>query len=149
MAESRAARMGIVLDLAQKEEDKAAQTLEKCRVQLLDEQAQLQQLVDYRAQYLQDYTARDGALTPAQLINYSTFIQRIDSLTAEQTRKCERAEQIVMQAQQIWQRLYQKRKSIADLIIRYQQEELALADKRLQKELDDLTTQRFSRQKES
>lgn len=148
MAQTRSSRMAIVLNLAQKEEENAAQSLNIARQQLLSEQEQLQQLDDYRNQYLADYSVSSAPRNAQQLINYSSFIQRIDQLKLEQSQKVERAERVVVKAQTVWQQLYQKRKSIADLIERYKVEEQLAIDKKLQKEIDDLTTQRFSRQKD-
>ncbi|MGN0921460.1 MAG: flagellar export protein FliJ [Cellvibrio sp.] len=148
MAQTRSSRMAIVLNLAQKEEENAAQSLNIARQQLLIEQEQLQQLDDYRNQYLADYSVSSAPRNAQQLINYSSFIQRIDQLKLEQSQKVERAERVVVKAQTVWQQLYQKRKSIADLIERYKVEEQLAIDKKLQKEIDDLTTQRFSRQKD-
>src|SRR5690606_34565443 len=95
-----------------------------------------------------DYSVSSAPRNAQQLINYSSFIQRIDQLKLEQSQKVERAERVVVKAQTVWQQLYQKRKSIADLIERYKVEEQLAIDKKLQKEIDDLTTQRFSRQKD-
>lgn len=148
MAQTRSSRMAIVLNLAQKEEENAAQSLNIARQQLLSEQEQLQQLDDYRNQYLADYSVSSAPRNAQQLINYSSFIQRIDQLKLEQSQKVERVERVVVKAQTVWQQLYQKRKSIADLIERYKVEEQLAIDKKLQKEIDDLTTQRFSRQKD-
>jgi flagellar FliJ protein len=50
--------------------------------------------------------------------------------------------------QQTWRKAYQKRESIKELIARLQLEENALLDKRLQKELDELVGQAYSRQSE-
>ena len=136
MAQTRSSRMAIVLNLAQKEEENAAQSLNIARQQLLSEQEQLQQLDDYRNQYLADYSVSSAPRNAQQLINYSSFIQRIDQLKLERSQKVERAERVVVKAQTVWQQLYQKRKSIADLIERYKVEEQLAIDKKLQKELD-------------
>lgn len=149
MAQTRSSRMQLVLELAQKEEENSAQNLSSCKAQLQVEQEQLKQLADYRNQYIGDYSVQGVQRNANQFINYSSFIQRIDQLNQEQLRKVERAERVVEQAKIVWQRLYQKRKSIAELIQRYQTEEQFLLDKKLQKEIDDLTTQRFSRQKDN
>lgn len=146
MIEKRSVRFKIVLNLAQQDEDNAAEKLNMSRAQLQQEQVQLKQLQDYSAQYIADLSGKSTQVRASQLINYTSFIQRIHLLQQEQERKIMRAERLVEQTQSIWQQLYQKRKAIQDLIARYVSEEEAALDKKLQKEIDDLTTQKYSRQ---
>src|SRR5690625_5838798 len=83
----RSERMGAVLTLAERAEQQAAQALESARAQLLNEQQQLEQLQQYRTQYIQEYQNRRDGVRPAELIGYSSFIQRLEAVLAERSEE--------------------------------------------------------------
>lgn len=146
MAEPRSQRMQVVLMLAERKEQAAAQRLGQYREQVQAEQAQLQQLEDYAEQYLNSYAARTTNVYAQELISYSSFIQRLEDAKKDQQTKLERMQQALEQIQGDWQEKYQRRRSIEDLVARMKYEESAVLEKRLQKELDDLSAQQFNRQ---
>lgn len=142
MAQTRAQRMQIVLDLALKDEDTAAKNLSKCRDQIKQEEEQLMQLRSYSDQYLQEQGAKKTVVSPDQLINCSGFIQRLNHLCVEQQQKITRLEGLAANALKAWQMAYQKRKSIEELIARFIREDALADDKRQQKEMDELASLR-------
>jgi flagellar FliJ protein len=144
--ESRAKRLQIVLTLAQRHEQEAARQVAEARAQMEAEEAQLRQLEEYTEQYLQTYRTRTENVRAEDLMIYSSFIQRLNRVLAEQKIKLERVTAEYEQTLQQWREKYQRRQSIADLIARLEQEENTALEKRLQKELDDLTTQQFRNQ---
>lgn len=148
MAESRSKRMQVVLTLAVRQEETAAKKVAEVRDQVAKEERQLADLRDYAAQYLQAQSQlRDGILAH-ELINYSTFIARLNEACAEQETKVKRYQAALESVQKQWRVLHQKRKSIEDLIARLQHEDNLLLDKRLQKELDELSSQQFLRRQD-
>lgn len=146
MAESRSKRMQIVLMLAERHEQAAAQRLDSYREQINAEQQQLQQLEEYAAHYLDTYGSFKTGLHAQDLISYSSFIQRLGDAKKEQQTKVERMMQTLDQLQKDWQGKHLRRESIQNLIARLQHEENEVLEKRLQKELDDLSAQQFYRQ---
>lgn len=149
MAESRAKRMQVVLQLAQRQEDAAAQTLSQAREQFEVEQQQMQQLRDYAAQYHQEYAGQRQAVQAQQLINYSGFVTRLGELCREQEAKLRRLQLGLNQLQAQWRTAYQKRKAVAELIERLLQEEAQQQDRRQQKAMDEFSSQQYSRQRDS
>lgn len=143
MAESRAKRMQIVLTLAVRHEDVAAKQVAERKAQLTAEEQQLRQLEEYAEQYLQTYRTRTGNMRAEDLIIYSGFIQRLNAAQREQQAKLERVAQQYEQALQLWREKYHRRESIAGMIDRLEIEDNQIIEKRLQKELDELTTQQF------
>jgi flagellar FliJ protein len=141
--EVRSKRLQIVLTLAERNEQAAAQEVAESRALLETEQTQLRQLEEYTEHYLQAYSAHTRQVRAQDLITYSGFIQRLSKVRAEQQHKLERITRLYEEKLQQWREKYQRRQSIADLITRLQQEENAVLEKKLQKELDDLTTQKF------
>lgn len=146
MAESRAKRIQVVLTLAQQQEDVAAKRLGLFRDQLTAEENQLQQLREYADQYMRDYAGRRQGVYAHQLINFSDFVHRLGDVCKEQETKVAQMQLTWKKLQEQWRKCHQKRKSIEDLIERFKVEESLLLDKQLQKELDELTTQKFARQ---
>lgn len=146
MAESRAKRMQVVLLLADRKEQEVGQQLNQQRQLVEAEVEQLKQLDDYANQYLHTYSERKINVRPHELIAYSGFIQRLAEARQEQQAKIERQQKVFDRLQQVWRIAHHKCQSIKELIERLQQDENALIDKRLQKELDELVGQQYSRQ---
>lgn len=140
MAESRAKRMQVVLTLAVRQEDEAAEKLRQFRDQLAQEERQLQDLRDYANQYLQAQGGLRQGVLAHELINYSSFIHRLNEACTEQEAKVQRMQSLLANLQKQWQIKHQKRKSIEDLIKRLQHEDDVILEKRLQKELDELSS---------
>lgn len=149
MAVSRAKRMQVVLTLAVRQEDESAKKLSQFRDQLAQEQRQLEELRDYAAQYLQAQGALRQGVLAHELINYSSFINRLNEACREQEAKVARFLAIQENLLQHWRSKHQKRKSIQDLINRLEREDNLLLEKRLQKELDELTSQQLQRQSDA
>jgi len=149
VAESRAKRMQVVLTLAERNEEQAAQQLSKFTQQVEAEAEQLRQLDEYAAQYLDTYTNRKTAVRPQELIAYSGFIQRLGDARKEQQARLDRFKLQLERLRQMWRIAHQKTKSIKELITRLQHEENALLDKRLQKEMDELVGQAYIRREEN
>jgi flagellar FliJ protein len=145
VAESRAKRMQVVLTLAERNEEQAGQQLSQFTQQVDAEIEQLRQLEEYAAQYLSTYTERKTAVRPQELIAYSSFIQRLGGARKEQEARIARLQLQLERLRQMWRIAHQKTEAIKDLIARLQQEESALLDKRLQKEMDELVGQAYSR----
>lgn len=135
--------MQIVLSLADRTEQAAAQRLTEYREQVTAEQQQLTQLDEYTEQYLHSYAERKSGLYAQELISYSNFIQRLGEARQEQQLKLARMLQALEQIQRDWREKHQRRKSIQELIARLQYEENAELEKRLQKELDELSAQQY------
>jgi len=145
MAEGRAQRLRVVLLLAQREEDAAAQQMGKARDLVVEEEQQLVQLHEYRHQYVMDYQRQRSGVQPQVFMSYSGFIQRLSQAVAGQEQKLAQLEAQLHQLQAVWQEKHHRRKTLSDLINRLQQEEDAALEQRLQRELDDLAAQAFSR----
>lgn len=140
MPESRAKRMQVVLTLAERQEDEAAKKLREFRDQVSQEERQLQDLRDYAAQYLKEQGGLRAGIAAHELINYSNFIQRLNEACQEQEARVQRMHALLANVQKQWQVKHQKRQSIEDLIKRLQHEDDLILEKRLQKELDELSS---------
>jgi flagellar protein FliJ len=138
MAKTRSQRMHIVLTLAQKAEDDAAQKVKEQAELLRQEIQQLDELKSYSGQYLQSYANLRDGVSAQEMINYSGFISRLADAIKEQENKKERIQQGLDKLKQVWAETHQKRKALNDLIDRLKKEESTALEKLLQKEMDEL-----------
>lgn len=138
MAKTRSQRMHIVLTLAQKAEDEAAQKVKEQAELLRQEIQQLDELKSYSGQYLQSYANLRDGVSAQEMINYSGFISRLADAIKEQENKKERIQQGLDKLKQVWAETHQKRKALNDLIDRLKKEESTALEKLLQKEMDEL-----------
>ncbi|WP_341939238.1 flagellar export protein FliJ [Marinimicrobium sp. C2-29] len=145
MAERRSERLRVVVMLAEREEQAAAARLGEQRALLENEQAQLGQLEDYRNQYVEDYHRLRHNVQPEMLMSYSGFLQRLGQALEGQQQRLAQVQQGMEQRREEWQQKYHRRRSLEDLVTRLAQEENSVLEQKLQRELDDLAAQRFSR----
>lgn len=140
MAIKRSKRMAVVLTLAERAEDLAAQRLQEARQQHQLEQDKLQELREYFQDYADQIDQQRQGLTAQTMMTYRHFLQQLEqSVTVQQTR-VKQGEQLNERLLVEWQQLYHRRRSIAELIQRLQVSENAALEKQLQKEIDELTT---------
>ena len=130
--------------LAERKEQEAARQLSEYQVLCRAEEEQLQQLVDYKAQYLGDFTQRQTSLGSAQMASYSDFIRRLSGVITEQTQKVEHLNSQLDKVRLFWRQRRHQRRAIGDLVQRLMVSEDALAERQLQKLLDEMSQSRRS-----
>jgi len=145
VAERRSQRLAVVVMLAEREEQAAAARLGEQRGTLEREQQQLAQLQDYRTQYIQDYQQLRSGATPQALMSYSGFLQRLGEAVTGQEQRLAQVRTLLEQCRAQWQEKYHRRRSLQELVERLKVEEDTVLEQRLQRELDDLAAQRFTR----
>lgn len=138
----RSERLHIIEKLAQQREDQAAKALAQLRAQLENEQAQLDELDSYRTEY-QSYLQRQGGegLSIVQWRRTQGFIDQLSQVMRQQQEVISRFHQQESQLLQHWQRLYQRRKSLGQLVERVSLDEFIAADRAEQKAIDELVSQ--------
>jgi len=140
----RSARLEIVEKLAKQREDQAAQALAQVRAQLEIEGKRLQELADYQTEYM-GYLDKQGAagISMQQWRRTQGFIDQLADLAQRQQIAIDgwlaREEQVLEK----WRLLYQRRKNIGQYITKLSIEEVLAEDKKEQKMLDELISQRF------
>ncbi|MHA7878421.1 MAG: flagellar export protein FliJ [Saccharospirillum sp.] len=138
----RSERLQIIEKLARQREDQAARALAQLRAQLENEQAQLVELEGYRADY-QAYLQRQGSegLSILQWRRTQGFIEQLTQVMRQQEGVIERYRDQEAQLLQRWQGLYQRRRSLGQLVERVSLEEFIAADRAEQKAIDELVGQ--------
>lgn len=141
---SRSKRLEIVEKLAKQREDQAAQALAQVRNQLESEHARLEELLQYRQEYL-SYLDQQGStgISMQQWRRTQGFIDQLASLAQRQQQTIVSWQQREQQVLEKWRELYQRRKNIAQFVEKISIEEAVAADKKEQKLIDELISQRF------
>lgn len=142
---NRSNRLKIVEKLAKQREDQAAQALGQIRQQIEVETNRLDELVNYRQEYL-DYLDKEAVngISMQQWRRTQGFIDQLADLMVRQQSALHQWQQREQQVLEKWQLLYQRRKNIGQFIEKISIEEVIAADKQEQKQLDELVNQRFS-----
>ncbi|MFT4675922.1 MAG: flagellar FliJ protein [Reinekea sp.] len=138
------ARLGIVEKLAKQREDQAAQALAQVREQLEIEDKRLLELAEYREEYL-GYLDKQGALgiSMQQWRRTQGFIDQLEDLAQRQQIAIDGWRAREQQVLDKWRQLYQRRKNIGQYIGKLSVEEVLAEDKKEQKVIDELISQRF------
>lgn len=146
MAQSRSARMQVVLRLAGEKEKALVEALGKIQQQVLQEQQQKQQLEAYR----QDYIDRQQSLFSTMmrgadaLRNYTAFMSNLDHAIHQQQQQLELVESQLEQIKQQWFKAHSRCKNLTKLVDGYKDDELKAIEAQLQREIDDRPrSQRF------
>lgn len=136
-------RLQPVRDLAERRKKMAEQQLGQAQQQLMAEQQKLVQLQNYLEEYQRDLlqTGRAG-VTIEKLQRLQSFKQRLVGALDQQKKQLEFCEQTLAYAKQAWQLASGKEQAMVSLIQRTQQQEQQQQDKQLQRQIDELVSQR-------
>lgn len=138
----RSQRLQLVERLAQQREDQAAQALHQARHQLAGEQRQLAELEGYRGEYQQYLQVQGGqGLSILQWRRTQGFIDQLGQVIAQQEGVIRQWQRQEAQLLEHWRQLYQRRKTLGQLVERVSMEEIIEADRREQKALDEMVSQ--------
>ncbi len=142
---SRASRLDIVVKLARQREDQATQALVQVRAQLETEINRLEELISYRQEY-QTYLEQQGSsgISMQQWRRTQGFIDQLEDLANRQQHTIASWQAREAQVLEKWRELYQRRKNIGQFVEKISMEEAIAADKKEQKQIDELINQRFS-----
>jgi flagellar protein FliJ len=139
MAIKRSKRMSLVLDMAIKTEQSAAEALEQARQQVAHAQQQLEQVAHYRQGYEDELNQPKKRVSVEALMNDRQFLSQLIQVVQTQTNQVQQLENNEQNCLHNWQLCYQRRRNIESLIDKLKTEENALSDKNLQKEMDELS----------
>ncbi|MBU2985844.1 flagellar export protein FliJ [Saccharophagus degradans] len=130
-------RLQVVVDMARREEDAAAEKLATIQKQLNNEIARLRDLEEYYGQYEQSQQTLRTGVNAQDLAKIRNFLQQLAMAKQAQMLQIQRVEAVQRQAREAWQTCHLKHKLMKDMIVRYKTEEQAVLDKNEQKMLDE------------
>jgi len=131
-------RLRPVAKFAHQRERDAARTLGANLRQLEQQQKQLDDLIEYRDQYVAGFQAagKDG-LTAVQLRDYQVFLSRLDSAIVQQQQKLAASQLDCELSQAAWQDKHGHSKMIDKVIERREVDENRKLEQQEQREQDD------------
>lgn len=134
-----------LLDLMQTRTDEATRKLGLLLAAEQNQRSRLQMLEQYREEYAQRMSeaVRNG-LTPAALMNFQSFIFRIDEAIIQQRVVVANSEKNTRQGQQQWQEQNKQLKAIDTLSQRHELRERHRENRFEQKLQDEFAARRFS-----
>lgn len=144
MSKNRTDSLRLVLSMAERAENDAADRLRLQREQLHTHVNQLQQIVQYNREY-GDQIGRLGSMNIQQMIGQRNFMSQLGSMVESQTDTVDALRQQTQKAEQQWYSHHLRRKSLIELIERLELEQNRVEQARLQKELDELSRGFFAK----
>lgn len=133
-----------LLELMQSRTDEATRKLGQLLAAEQNQRSRLQMLEQYREEYAQRMSdaVRQG-LTPTALLNFQSFIFRIDDAITQQRVVVENSEKNTRQGQQQWQEQNKQLKAIDTLSQRHELRERYRENRSDQKLQDEFAARRF------
>jgi flagellar FliJ protein len=140
MAQSRAARLTPVVEMAEDAERKAAQRLGHFQGQVSLAETKLAELDRFRADYQQQWiTQGSKGVSGLWLMNYQRFLNQLETAVSQQKQSLAWHQNNLNNARGTWQQAYARVEGLRKLVQRYIQEARQIEDKREQKLLDELS----------
>ncbi len=98
---------------------------------------QLQQLKDYRDEYVRNSTQASAAMDAVKLQNYRSFLDRLGEALRQQTKSLDAARAEYENRRRQWSEKRVEAESLSRVVDRFRQEERHDAERREQREGDD------------
>ena len=139
-ADSRAARLAPVVDMAEKTEKAAAQRLGHFQGQVNLANSKLGDLENFRGEYQSQWVDRGSQGVSGQwLRNYQYFLSQLETAVGQQRQSLVWHQNNLNKARETWQTAYARVEGLRKLVQRYADEARQLEDKREQKLMDELS----------
>lgn len=143
---TRATKLIPVIEMASRETDKAMQSLVQANHILEQERHQLNDLLRYREEYLQQFRQGDALqMSARKAIDLRSFLAQLDNAIRMQQSHVERCFMQTQKQQQIWLQTKNKQRSIESLKERYQKEDEQRQHKQEQRLADEHTAMLWAR----
>lgn len=137
---SRAKKLLPVVEMVRKATETELNKLGQTNALLQRDQNQLDDLMQYRAQYLTRFRQNEEAhMTAKQALELRGFLAQLDQAISAQQQQVNQSRQQVQYQQQNWLKARNKEQAIETLITKYQAEETLLQNRREQRDNDEHT----------
>lgn len=139
----RSDRLRLVKEMAERKKQQADQFLAASRARVQQDQQSLQQLQNFLLEYQQQFQqAGQRTLGPAELQTRQAFMNKITKALEQHRQAMAHNQKELATVEQHWQKSYARLKAMEVLQAKAVDQERALADKQLQKELDERAQRR-------
>lgn len=133
-----------LLELMQSRSDEATQKLGQLIAAEQSQRSRLEMLEQYREEYAQRLRdAISQGITQLSLLNYQSFLGRIDDAISQQRQVVENSERSTKTGQEHWHDQNKRLKAINTLSVRHDVKVREFENKQEQKILDEFSSRRF------
>ena len=139
---TRTRRLQPVVEHSDQQEKRALQELAQSQAMFEVEQQRLQQLEEYKQDYLQRSSNDSGVFTPIQLQEFNRFIQQLDATIERQAQLVEIRQQELEQKQLCWRDRRIDAKVLHKAVDRIRRQELRDQERSEQKTMDEFALRR-------
>lgn len=134
----------LVYEQRQKQVDQALRGYQKAQQALFEQRKQLQNLAQYRRQYISQLTEKGSqGLSIAELSKYQQFIIQIDQGLTQQQQGLVKFEYDVHAQKKLWLESQVSCKALAMLLEKKARQKIKIADRKEQQLLDEFATFQF------
>lgn len=134
---SRAKRLGIVLELAERTETQAAKAYELARRLWQEDDNRLVELGQYYADYAAASVNPMGSCRAEDIARQRGFLSKLSDAKQQQSAVVEKRLAICNNKQAVWQQARLKRKALQELIAKLKADEARVASRKEAKMLDE------------
>jgi flagellar FliJ protein len=146
---SRAKRLNMVLDIAERAENKAAEAFEMARRLWLEDQEKMADLQRYYQDYEDAFTQPSTRLRAQDIAQQRGFLQQLAEAVRQQAQVVERRRTIADNKQVDWRTAHLKRRALQELVERVRVDEQRLLTRKEEKMLDEWFNQTAQRRAET
>lgn len=143
----RSVRLEVVLRLYQQKEDQLSVSVQSAQAERDAQQAKLDQLVDYQRSYQE--SAQGGndskSMSIAQWRRLQDYIDQLTLIIGQQRQQVGLSEAELERVEARWRSAHLERRSMESAIERIAMEEQRIADRREQKQIDEMVQQMRAR----
>ncbi|WP_054113097.1 flagellar export protein FliJ [Marinagarivorans algicola] len=140
----KAKRMSLILELAEKDVDKAAEDFSVVKARLAAERNKLNDILEYLNTYAAENEQLGARLAPEQMIRQRAFTQQLSKAQGQQRQLIATVEREAEHKKALWQKAHLKQRAMQDLVKRMADDAQAMEDKQEEKLLDEWAQQRFA-----
>ncbi|WP_321324285.1 flagellar export protein FliJ [Thiomicrorhabdus sp.] len=138
----RLQRIKKIVELAEMELDKAAQTYAYMQTRLADAKQQLESLLLYCDEYAKKPSSV-GQISPIQLQTHNAFSEKLSQAVVAQKNQVEESEKMLVLSKEAWIEKRARVKSLEALYKRISNNEQAILNRAEQRMLDELSAQKY------
>ena len=133
----RSARMRIVVELAEREENTAAKACEEAKQAVLSARKQLHELESYYSEYQSKFAHQKNGLRSRDMQSQREFLSRLSSAKESQALHIGELDKVYEALKGKWYTCMIKRQNLEKLIASYKLEEASVENLKEQKIIDD------------
>jgi flagellar FliJ protein len=131
-------RINTIVELKKNQEKKALEELGKSQTKRQEMLTQLENLQQYRQEYLDKYkTLGNAGMSAKRIIDYRAFISKIDQAIEDQKRVFASVESELLRTRKMWENAHHKTKSLEKVQAVAEKEEAKIEAKHEQNDQDE------------